>query len=124
MSGWMLGLILGRNCGLACVELKLPRFRLDAALDSDFRGIGPLGDGIAVVDGLGAMEALWGWSYVAEEVANKGVPLVEIDGVRTAVSMRLGFGRRCCGAAASGRDMSSMISSGNSASASWALPRN
>jgi hypothetical protein len=120
----MLGLILGRSCGLACVELRLPRFRLDAALDSDLRGTGPLGDGIAAVRGLGAMEALWGWSYAAGEGANNGVPLVEIDGVRMAVSMRLGFGRCCCGAAASGREISSMISSGKSDCASWAWPRN
>jgi hypothetical protein len=33
-------------------------FRLDAVLDSDFRGTGPLEGGIASVRGLGAREAL------------------------------------------------------------------
>ena len=91
----MLGLILGRNCGLACVELKLPRLRLDAALDSDLLGTGPLGDAIAPERGLGAREIFEWWSYAAGEGANSGVPPVEIDGVRMAVSIRLGLGR-CC----------------------------
>jgi hypothetical protein len=37
------------------VELILARFRLDAVLDSDFRGTGPLEGGIASVRGLGAL---------------------------------------------------------------------
>ena len=100
------------------MELILGRFRLDAVLESDFRGTGPLGDGIAAVRGLGAIEALRGLSYEADEGSKKGVPFVEIDGVRTAVSMRLGFGRSCEGAAASGSDISSIMSSGNSAGGS------
>lgn len=102
------------------MELILARFRLDAVLDSDFRGTGPLEGGIASVRGLGAREALGGLSYVADEGSKKGVPFVETDGFRTAVSIRLGFGRSCKGAAASISGISSITPSGHSGPASCA----
>jgi hypothetical protein len=105
----MLGLILGRSCGLACVELRLGRFR-DEALEDSFRGTGPLGDGIAVVHGLGAREA--------DEGSKAGVPFVDSDGVRIEVSIRLTLGRSCVDVAASGKEISSISSSGISDSAS------
>lgn len=113
----MLGLILGRSWGLACVELTLGRFRLEIDdLDgSDRLGKGPLGDGIAIVRGLIATDP--GVRSVAADRGSKdGVKLAEIAGlgalVRILVSMRFTFGRGCmAGAAASGREISSMISS-------------
>lgn len=98
------------------MELTLGRFRLDIEdLDgSDLFGTGPLGDGMATVRGLIAMDA--GVLSAADRGSKDGVPCAEITGltvlVRRLVSMRLTLGRGCVGgAAASGRAMSSIISS-------------
>jgi hypothetical protein len=119
----MLGLIFGRNWGLACVEATLGRFRLDIDdLDgSDLFGTGPLGDGMATVRGLIATDA--GVRSAADRGSKDGVPCAEKTGlavlVRRLVSMRLTLGRGCtAGVAASGRAMSSMISSCTS-SCAW-----
>lgn len=81
----MLGLILGRNCGLGCAELKLGRFRLLEGPSlgvSDFLAIGPLGDGIASDRGLGATE-LEGLATGADLGSSAGVALVDAAGVGT-----------------------------------------
>lgn len=99
MSGWILGLIFGRSCGLACVELTLGRFRLDIEdLDgSDLFGTGPLGDGMATARGLRTTEPPGVCSAGVSRGSNDGVTLAEIAGLAvpmcTAVSMRLTLGR-------------------------------
>lgn len=114
----MLGLIFGRNWGLACVELTLGRFRLDTeALDcSGFFGSRALGEGMATVRGLGATDPQGVRSEGAGRGSKDGVTFAESAGltvsVRTLVSMRLSLGRDWKdGVAASGREISSMISS-------------
>lgn len=88
----MLGLILGRRLGLGCDELRLWRFRaMGPNLGvSDFLPTGPLGDGMAMVRGLGATEP--GGRSGADLGSRFGVVLTPEAGdgtvVRTAVSMR------------------------------------
>jgi hypothetical protein len=121
----MLGLIFGRNSGLACVELTLGRFRLDIDCrdGSDLLGTGPLGEGIAIVRGLGAMGVRS--AAGVDRGSINGVPLAEMIGLavlRILVSMRFILGRGCrAGWAASGREISSINSSGTS---NWAWPIN
>jgi hypothetical protein len=106
----MLGLIFGRSCGLACVEDTLGRFRLEIEDrdGSDLFGIGPLGDGIAAVLGLMGTDPLAG----PDLASSKGVKFAEMAGLaRRLVSMRLIFGRACEVATASGKVISSMVSS-------------
>lgn len=52
----MLGLMRGRNAGLACVELMLCLLRVVDAFVSVFLATGPLGDGIALERGPGVSE--------------------------------------------------------------------
>ena len=92
IRGWMLGLIFGRNSGLACVELTLGRFRLD--IDerdgSDLLGTGPLGEGIAMVRGLGATDIGVRSTAGVDRGSINGVPCAEMTGLtvsRTLVSM-------------------------------------
>jgi hypothetical protein len=114
----MLGLIFGRNSGLACVELTLGRFRLDieARDGSDLLGTGPLGEGIARVRGLGATDMGVRSAAGVDRGSIDGVTLAEMIGLavlRTLVSMRFIVGRGCrAGWAASGREISSITSSG------------
>lgn len=86
IKGWMLGLILGRNCGLGWVELKPCRFLPnEAAFDgSDFLGVSPLGDGMAIVRGLGAIE-LGRRSAVADLGSKDGVVLAGVAGLVASV---------------------------------------
>lgn len=98
------------------MELTLGRFRLDIeVLDgSDRFGANPMGDDMATVHGLIAIDA--GVLSAADRGPKDGVPCAEMTGlavlVRRLVSMRLTLWRGCMGGvAASGRAMSSMISS-------------
>lgn len=90
----MLGLILGLKLGLACVELRLCRFLpIGPSLGvSDFFAIGPLGEGMAIVRGLGAMEVRFRSITGADLGSNDGVILAVVTGVAEpdfmAVSMR------------------------------------
>ena len=91
----MLGLILGRKLGLACVELRLGRFRFEGPNlgVSDFLATGPLGEGMAMVRGLGAMEPALRSVFEAGLISRAGVMLADVAGdagsVRMEVSMRL-----------------------------------
>lgn len=109
----MLGLIFGRNCGLACVELILGRFLLvtEERVGSDLFGIGPLGEGMATVRGLIAADSLGVRSTGADRGSKDGVTTGLEVLVRTVVSMRLIVGRGCEEVAASGSVMSSIVSS-------------
>jgi hypothetical protein len=90
----MLGLILGRKLGLACVELRLCRFLpIGPSLGvSDFFPTGPLGEGMAIVRGLGAMELAFRSRAGADFGSIDGVILADVTGVADpdfmAVSMR------------------------------------
>lgn len=126
----MLGLIFGRRLGLAWVELKLCRFlAMGPSLGvSDFLAMGPLGEGMATVRGLGAIELEFRSTMEADLGSTDGVRLSEVRGVadplEIVVSMREIWGRENCdaGAAASGRTTSSMMSSYDSDETSLAWP--
>lgn len=131
----MLGLIFGRNCGLGCAELKLGRLRLFAGPRlgvSDFLATGPLGDGMASDRGLGAIDGGWLRLTIGADLGSRaGVALVDAAGVGTpagtAVSIRaiLGRGPTLCdvatGAAASGSEISVIVSSVSGTSFAWPM---
>lgn len=78
----MLGLILGRKLGLACVELRLGRFRLEGPSlgVSDFLPTGPLGEGMAMERGLGATELTLRSIFGVGFISRPGVMLADVAG--------------------------------------------
>lgn len=101
------------------MELILGRFRLEGPSlgVSDFLATGPLGEGMAMERGLGATEPALRSVFGAGFISRTGVLLADGAGeaapARIEVSMRLTWGRDRCaaGVVASGRAISSMISS-------------